>query len=66
MIFLRAVDIIMKKRNGLELNEEEINYLINGYTNGEIENYQMSAFTMAVYFRGMTDKEATLDRKSVV
>ncbi len=63
---MRAVDIIMKKRNGLELNEEEINYLINGYTNGEIENYQMSAFTMAVYFRGMTDKEATLFTKAML
>ena len=63
---MRAVDIIMKKRNGLELNEEEINYLINGFTNGEIENYQMSAFTMAVYFRGMTDKEATLFTKAML
>ena len=56
---MRAVDIIEKKRNGLELTNEEIEFLINGYTNGIIPDYQMSAFTMAVYFQGMTDNEAT-------
>ena len=56
---MRAVDIIMKKRNGLKLTKEEIDFLINGFTKGEIEDYQMSAFTMAVYFVGMDDEEAT-------
>lgn len=56
---MRAVDIIEKKRNGLELTNDEIKFLINGYTNGDIPDYQMSAFTMAVYFQGMNDNEAT-------
>ena len=57
---MRAVDIIIKKRSGLELSREEIEFMVNGFTKGEIENYQMSAFTMAVYFQGMTDTEATI------
>ncbi len=56
---MRAVDIIEKKRNGLELTNEEIEFLINGYTKGDIPDYQMSAFTMAVFFQGMNDNEAT-------
>ena len=56
---MRALDIIIKKRNGLELTKEEIDFFINGFTNGEIDNYQASALTMAIYFRGMTDTEAT-------
>ncbi|MEW5784729.1 MAG: pyrimidine-nucleoside phosphorylase [Bacillota bacterium] len=56
---MRAYDLILKKRNGFELNRAEIGYLVKGYTAGEIPDYQMSAFTMAVYFRGMT-KEETL------
>jgi len=56
---MRAVDIIMKKRNGAKLTKEEINFLIDGYVKGSIEDYQMSAFTMAVYFRGMDDEEST-------
>ncbi|MCI5583595.1 MAG: pyrimidine-nucleoside phosphorylase [Anaeroplasma sp.] len=56
---MRAVDIIMKKRDNLELSKEEIDFLIDGYTKGNIEDYQMSAFTMAVYFNGMTDLEST-------
>lgn len=56
---MRAVDIIMKKRNGIKLDKEEIEFLIAGYTKGEIKDYQMSAFTMAVYFQGMDDEEAT-------
>ena len=57
---MRAVDIIMKKRNGYELTKEEIEFMVQGFTNGSIENYQMSAFTMATYFQGMTDNEATM------
>lgn len=56
---MRAVDIIMKKRDGIRLSEEEIRFLVDGFTKGEIENYQMSAFTMAVYFNGMDKEEAT-------
>ena len=56
---MRALDIIINKRNGLELSKEEIDFFIDGFTNGEIDNYQASALTMAIYFRGMTDKEAT-------
>ena len=56
---MRALDIIINKRNGLELTKEEIDFFIEGFTNGEIDNYQASALTMAIYFRGMTDVEAT-------
>ena len=56
---MRAVDIIIKKRNGLKLTKEEIDFMIEGYTNGSIEDYQMSALTMAIYFNKMDDEEAT-------
>lgn len=56
---MRALDIIIKKRDGEKLSQQEINFLIEGYTNGTVENYQMSAFTMAVFFQGMDDEEAT-------
>lgn len=54
---MRMVDIIQKKRDGVELTKAEIDFMIAGYTRGEIPDYQMSAFAMAVYFQGMTDKE---------
>ena len=50
-------DLIMKKRNGEELTKEEIEFMIEGYTKEEIPDYQMSAFLMAVYFKGMTEDE---------
>ena len=53
---MRMYDLIMKKRNGNALTEEEIQYMVDGYTKGDIPDYQMSAFTMAVYFRGMNEK----------
>ena len=56
---MRMYDLIVKKRNGEPLSEEEINFMINGYTNGSIPDYQMSAMMMAIYFRGMS-KEETL------
>lgn len=56
---MQMLDIIIKKRNGFELTPEEISFLVKEYTNGSIPDYQMSAFLMAVYFQGMTDKEAT-------
>jgi pyrimidine-nucleoside phosphorylase len=54
---MRAVDIIAKKRDGRELGRDEINFIIRGYTNGEIADYQMSALLMAIYLRGMSSDE---------
>ncbi|WP_312108708.1 pyrimidine-nucleoside phosphorylase [Brevibacillus reuszeri] len=54
---MRMVDIIAKKRDGGELSTEEIQFLVNGYTDGSIPDYQMSAWAMAVFFRGMTPRE---------
>jgi len=54
---MRTVDLILRKRGGEELSVEEIRYLINGYTTGEIPDYQMSAYLMATFFSGMTDRE---------
>lgn len=51
------VDLIEKKRDGFELTTEEINFFINGYTDGSIPDYQVSALTMAIVFRGMSEKE---------
>lgn len=54
---MRMYDIIMKKRNGKELSEEEIRFFVNGYTKGEIPDYQVSALMMAIYFQKMTKQE---------
>jgi pyrimidine-nucleoside phosphorylase len=54
---VRAVDVIQKKRDGQELSREEIEFFVHGYTAGAIPDYQASAFTMAVFFRGMTATE---------
>ncbi len=54
---MRAYDIIEKKRDGNELSGEEIEFMVAGYTRGIIPDYQMSAWLMAVYFQGMTDRE---------
>ena len=54
---MRAVDLIQKKRDGQELTSSEIQWLIEGYVAGTVPDYQMSAFAMAVYFRGMTTRE---------
>lgn len=54
---MRMYDIIMKKRNGGELSKEEIHFFIDGYTRGEIPDYQVSALMMAIYFQKMTEKE---------
>jgi len=56
---MRTVDLIRRKRDGEELAPEEIDFLVEGYTGGEIPDYQMSAFLMAVYFAGMTDREVS-------
>ena len=54
---MRMYDLIMKKRNGEALNHQEIQYLVEEYVAGNIPDYQMSAFLMAVYFQGMTEEE---------
>ncbi|MCR4589101.1 MAG: pyrimidine-nucleoside phosphorylase [Lachnospiraceae bacterium] len=54
---MRMYDLIMKKRNGEALSEEEIRWMIRSYTDGEIPDYQMSAMTMAIYFQGMNTRE---------
>jgi pyrimidine-nucleoside phosphorylase len=54
---MRAVDLIAKKRDGHALTSEEIGWLIGGYARGEIPDYQMSAWAMAVVLRGMDDRE---------
>jgi pyrimidine-nucleoside phosphorylase len=56
---MRTVDLITRKRDGGELNSEELDYLIKGYTSGEIPDYQLSAFLMATYFSGMEDREVS-------
>ena len=56
---MRIVDLIQRKRDGEELLPEEISFLVDGYTRGEIPDYQMSAFLMATYFAGMNDREVT-------
>ena len=56
---MRMVDLIEKKRDGFELSKEEIDFIIEGYTKGDIPDYQMSAFAMAIFFRGMNDVEST-------
>jgi pyrimidine-nucleoside phosphorylase/thymidine phosphorylase len=54
---LRVVDVIQKKRDGGELLAQEIDFLIRGYARGEVPDYQAAAFTMAVFFKGMTPAE---------
>ncbi|MBH0166527.1 pyrimidine-nucleoside phosphorylase [Fictibacillus sp. 7GRE50] len=54
---MRMVDLIQKKRDGKELTKAEIDFIIQNYTNGDIPDYQMSAFAMAVYFKDMTTEE---------
>lgn len=56
---MRMYDIIHKKRNGGELNGDEIRFFVEGYTNGSVPDYQAAAFCMAVYFQGMTEKETS-------
>ena len=57
---MQMYDLIMKKRNGSRLSKDEIDFFVNGYTRGEIPDYQVSALMMAIFFRGM-DKEETVD-----
>ncbi|MBZ4662384.1 MAG: pyrimidine-nucleoside phosphorylase [Caloramator sp.] len=54
---MRMYDIILKKRNGEELTKQEIDFFVNGYTKGEIPDYQVSALLMAIFFNKMTKRE---------
>lgn len=54
---MRMYDVIMKKRNGGELSDEEIRYFVDGYTKGTIPDYQASALMMAIYFQKMSARE---------
>jgi pyrimidine-nucleoside phosphorylase len=56
---MRAVDLIRKKRDSGELSREEINFLVSGYTRGDIPDYQMAAWLMAVWIRGLNRSELT-------
>jgi pyrimidine-nucleoside phosphorylase len=56
---MRAVDVIVKKRDGYELIKDEIDFFIGGFTRGEIPDYQASAWAMAVLFKGMTPRETS-------
>jgi pyrimidine-nucleoside phosphorylase len=63
---VRAVDLIIKKRNGQALLPKEIAFLVNGYTRDEIPDYQMASFLMAVFFRGMKGSETKVLTRSMI
>ncbi len=56
---MRAVDVIIKKRDGGELTQEELNFFVQGFVTGDIPDYQVSAWAMAVLLNGMTAQETT-------
>lgn len=56
---MRAVDIITKKRDGLELSTDEIKYMVTAFTKGDVPDYQMSALLMAIFLKGMSARETT-------
>ncbi|MBN2354099.1 MAG: thymidine phosphorylase [Spirochaetales bacterium] len=63
---MRAVDLIVKKRNGGELSESEIQFLVKGYTSGAIPDYQVSALLMAIYFGGMNFEETAALTRAMI
>jgi pyrimidine-nucleoside phosphorylase len=63
---MRTVDLIQRKRDGDELMPEEIEFLVNGYAQDQIPDYQMAAFLMATYFAGMTEAEVEALTKILV
>ena len=63
---MRTVDLIHRKRDGEELSPDEIKYFVDGYTRGEIPDYQISAFLMAVFFSGMSDREVSALTESMM
>lgn len=54
---IKAYELIKRKRDGIELSQDDIGHMINGFMNGDIPDYQMAAFLMAIYFRGMSPRE---------
>ncbi|MGE5588358.1 MAG: pyrimidine-nucleoside phosphorylase [Clostridia bacterium] len=54
---MRAYDVILKKRRGEELSRDEITFLVDGFTRGDVPDYQMAAWCMAVFFQGMSARE---------
>lgn len=54
---MRMLDVLLKKRNGQALNQEEVNFFVEGYVQGDIPDYQASAFLMAIYFQGLNEAE---------
>ncbi len=63
---MRTIDLIQRKRNGEELLPEEIDWLVSSYNRGEIPDYQMSAFLMAVFFQDMNDVEVGAMVQSII
>lgn len=63
---MHVIDIIIKKRDGIELTEDEIDFVIKNYIKGDIPDYQMSSFLMAIYFNGMTYKETSFLTRSMI
>ena len=63
---MRTVDLIHRKRDGEELPPDELRFLVDGYTSGEIPDYQMSAFLMAVFNSGMSDREVSVMTESMM
>lgn len=63
---MRMVDLILKKRDNLPLTEEEIKFIIKGYTEDKIPDYQIASLLMAICFRGMTDAECFYLTKAMV
>jgi len=63
---MHAYDIIAKKRDGQELTSQEIKFLIQGYAQGLIPDYQISAWAMAVFFQGLNDQETANLTKSII
>lgn len=61
-----ATEIIKKKRNGSQLNEKEIQFVVENYTQGTLPDYQMSALLMAIFFKGMTNEETLALTKSML
>ena len=63
---MRMIDIIEKKRDGKSLTKEEIEFFVNGYTHGEVPDYQASSLAMAIFFQDMNDEERAALTMSMV
>ena len=63
---MRFYDLIEKKKHGISLTDDEIYSAVRSYTDGDVPDYQMSALLMAIYFKGMTDKETLALTRAIV